>query len=171
VPRAIAGDGTLYVTASHLERAYAIPAGTVLALAGPSAPRKVALPDARRQGPLVAGLRIRPARFRTSGPVSLCPAAGAACRPATRLGSTISFTLRREAAVSLIVRRVGDGRVVARLDRRVLPGTTWRSALDLTPLPTAAGRALAPGRYTLTARAAAGAQRVTAGPVPFAVVR
>jgi hypothetical protein len=45
-------------------------------------------------------------------------------------------------------------------------GTTWTGLWD------AAGyRVLAPGRYLLTVRAAAGAARATAGPVRFTVVR
>jgi hypothetical protein len=168
IPRAIGPDGTLYLMGGILERAYAAPGGTVLALAGPGAPRSITLPDVRVQRQLIAGLRVRPASFRTTGPVALC-ATAARCRPATRLGATVSFALRREATVSLVVRRVGDGRLVARLDRRVLAGTTWRSALELRTLGTAG--ALPPGRYSLTARAVVGAQRTIAGPVRFAVRR
>jgi hypothetical protein len=168
IPRAIGPDGTLYVTAGILERAYAAPGGTVLALAGPGARRTVTLPDARRQRALIAGLRVGPASFRTAGPVAFCAAPGR-CRPAAPLGATIAFRLRREATVSLLVRRVGDGRPMARLDRRVLPGTTWRSALELRSLATRA--ALPPGRYALTARAVAGGRRATAGPVRFTVAR
>jgi outer membrane protein assembly factor BamB len=164
IPRAIGAEGTLYLAAGILERAYAAPAGTVLALAAPGARNAITLPDARRQRPLIAALNVRPATFRTAGPVALC-ATRARCRPSTPLGATLSFALRREATVSLLVRRVADGRLVARLDRRVLPGTTWRSALDLRT----AAAPLPPGRYALTARAAAGGARAVAGPVRFTV--
>jgi len=171
VPRAIGTDGTLYVAGSHLERQYAIPDGTVLALAGPTAARTVAFPDARRQRTLIARLALSSTRFRTRGAISLC-ATARRCSPLAPLGATISFTLRREASVSLLVRRAADGRVVARLDRRVLAGTTWRSALDLQPLRSAGGGpVLGPGRYTLTARAATGAARASVGPIGFSVVR
>jgi hypothetical protein len=78
--------------------------------------------------------------------------------------STLRFTPKRDAMVSVAVRRARDQRVVIRFVRRVRAGTAWRSMLDV------AGT-LAPGRYTVSARAAAGAARVSTRPLSFTVVR
>jgi outer membrane protein assembly factor BamB len=157
-PEAIGADGTLFASVGGGR-------SPVLALAGPSAPVRVAPASAARQRALVAALRVRPTRFRLRGPVSVCPAPRRGCRPATPLGATLAFTLRRDSAVLAVIRRP-DGAVAARRAWHARAGTTWtglRDAADYRPL--------APGRYALTVRAASGAARVTSGPVRFTVVR
>jgi outer membrane protein assembly factor BamB len=163
VPESIGTDGTLYVYAPPLERLYAAP-GFTLALAGPSAPAAIRLPNPARQRSLISGLRLPTTRFRMSGSISLCPSPGRGCRPRYPLDGTLRFTLKRDAVVSLVVRRARDQRVVTRFVRRVRAGTAWRSMSDV------AGT-LAPGRYTVGARAAAGVARVSTRPLSFTVVR
>lgn len=78
----------------------------------------------------------------------------------------MSFTLTRDSLVSVAVRRAGRPAVVARRAWRAGAGTAWSA------LRGAIGyRNLAPGRYTLTARAARGSTRVTAKPLGFTVAR
>jgi hypothetical protein len=160
VPQAIGADGTLFATAGP-----DLAGSALMALAGPSARTRVAPPSPARQRALVAGLRIRPTRFRMTGPVSLCPVPGRGCRPRTPFGATLSFTLKRDGAVSVVIRRTG-GRVVTRRSWHTRRGTTWTGLWD-----AAAYRVLRPGRYSLTVRAASGTARVTAGPIGFTVVR
>ena len=157
VPEAIGADGTLFAEGGG---------GAMFALAGPSAPRSVTPPSPARQRALIAGLRIRPARFRMRGPVSLCPVPGRECRPATPLGATLSFTLKRDSAVSVVVRRAGHPRAVASRAWRAGAGTTWSGLQDAI-----GHRALAPGCYTLSVRAARGSTRALSGPIAFTVVR
>jgi len=163
LPTAIGSDGTLYVSAPPLGGSYATPAA-VFALAGPSGPAGVRLPSPARQRKLVSGLRLSSSKVRLSGQVSFC--AGATCRPAAPLGGTVRFTLKRESRVSLVVRRAGEPGAVVSLVRRVGAGTAWRSMSEVTRW-----RALAPGRYTVSATAVAGAGRVRTEAVPFTVVR
>ena len=159
VPQAIGADGTLFATAGPN-----LAGSALMALAGPTARVRVSPPSPGGRRALVARLRIRPARLRTKGAVSVCPVQGRRCRPATPLGATLSFTLRRDSAVLVVIRRIG-GRVVTRRAWRTRAGTTWTGLWD------AAGyRTLAPGRYALTVRAARGATRVTTAPVRFTVV-
>jgi hypothetical protein len=157
VPRVIGADGTLFAEGGG---------GAMFALAGPSAPVRVTPPSPARQRALIAGLRLRPARFRMRGQASLCPTPGLACRPRTPLGATLSFTLKRDCVVSVVVRRVGRRQIVAHRDWRAGAGTTWSGLWDAIDY-----RTLAPGRYTLTVRAAAGTARVTTRPLGFTVVR
>ncbi len=163
-PQAIGTDGTLYATAAGAERDYALPQVN-LALAGPSAPARVVLPRLSAQRGLLAGVRLSPTRFRLGGAVSLCPAPGQPCRPAHPLGAVLRYTLRRESALVIVVRRARDGKVMSRLVRRAHPGITWRSLAD-----AADSKPLTPGRYTLTMRAAAGRARAVVGPLRFTVV-
>jgi outer membrane protein assembly factor BamB len=160
VPDAIGADGTLFATAGPN-----LAGSAVLALAGPSARRRVAPPSPARQRALVAGLRLAPSRLRMTGAESVCPAPGRACRPSTALGATLAFTLKRDAAVLVVIRRRG-GRIVTRRAWHTGAGTTWTGLSDAADY-----RVLGPGRYALTVRAAAGAARATAGPLPFTVVR
>ena len=165
VPKAIGPDGTLYAETSVLEGSFGTPAGTLFALAGPSAPVRIRIPVPERQRLLITGLRVTPKRFRMRGTESLCiPIRG--CRPADPLGATLSFTVKRDSAVSLVVRRTWDRRVVSRFFRHVRMGTMWRSFRDVTNY-----RPLAPGRYTVTATAISGTTRVTTGPVSITIVR
>jgi outer membrane protein assembly factor BamB len=157
VPTAIGGDGTLFAEGGG---------GAMLALAGPSAPARVTPPSPARQRVLIAGLRLRPARFRMRGRASLCATPGLGCRPRTPLGATLSFTLKRDCVVSVVVRRAGRRPIVAHRDWRAGAGTTWSGLWDAIDY-----RTLAPGRYTLTVRAAAGTARVTTRPLGFIVVR
>jgi hypothetical protein len=157
VPQAIGADGTLFATSGPRTAGSAM-----LALAGPSA-RGTAPPLAGRR--LVSGLRIRPSRFRMEGPASVCSAPGRGCRPATPLGATLGFTVRRDSAVQVVIRRACGG-VVTRRAWRAGAGTTWTGLWD-----AANYRVLEPGRYVLTVRAAAGATRATTGPLRFTVVR
>lgn len=165
VPKAIGADGTLYAEASVLSGSYATPGGTLFALAGPSAPVSIRIPIPGRRRFLISGLRVTPRRFRVRGAESLCTP-GRGCRPADPLGATVSFTLKRDSVVSLVVRRASDCRVVSRFSRRVRAGTMWRSFSDVTNY-----RPPAPGRYTVTATAISGATRVTTGSVPVTIVR
>ena len=165
VPTAIGADGTLYAETTVLGGAYATPGGTLFAFAGPSAAVRIRIPVPGRRRLLISGLRVTPRRFRMRGAESLC-APGRGCRPGDPLGATVSFTLTRDAVVSLVVRRACDRRVVSRFVRRVRAGTMWRSFSDVTGY-----RSLAPGRYTVTAAAASGTTRVTTRPVPIAIVR
>jgi hypothetical protein len=154
VPEAVGVDGTLYATTQ----------GAALALAGPSAPAPVGVPRLSAQRALLAGVRLSPTRFRLRGPDSLCPRPGGRCRPVHPLDAVLSYSLRREGAVLIVVRRARDGKLMSRLVRRAHPGITWLSlsgAADATPL--------APGRYVLTARAAAGRARAVSRPLRFTV--
>jgi outer membrane protein assembly factor BamB len=156
-PKAIAVDGTLYVTAGET--------GRDLALAGPSARARVRVPRLSTQRALLARVRVSPTRFRLRGSESLCPTPGGPCRPAHPLGAVLSFSLTRDGAVLFVVRRARDGKVVSRVVRRAHPGISWRllsEAADSQPLGA--------GRYTLTVRAAAGRTRATAGPLGFTVL-
>ena len=119
---------------------------------------RIPVPGRRRF--LISGLRVRPGRFRVRGEESLCTP-GRGCRPADPLGATVSFTLKRDAAVSLTLRRACDRRMVTRFVRQVRAGTMWRSFSDATNY-----HSLAPGRYTLTAVATSGTTRVRTGSVP-----
>ena len=165
VPKAIGADGTLYAETSALSGSFAAPGGTLFALAGPSASVSIRIPVPGRRRLLISGLRITPGRFRARGAESLCTP-GRGCRPRDPLGATVSFTVRRDAAVSVVVRRARDRAVVSRFSRHVRTGTMWRSFADATNY-----RSLAPGRYTVTATAASGATRVTTCPVPIEIVR
>jgi PQQ-like domain len=165
VPKAIGADGTLYAETSVLEGTFATPGGTLLALAGPAASVRVTIPVPERQRVLISGLRVIPRRFRMRGPESLCAPTGG-CRPTDPLGATLSFTLKRDAVVSWVVRHAGSRNLVARSTRRVRAGTMWRSFSDVTnhrPMP--------PGRYAVTATAKRGNARVTVGPVLVSIVR
>lgn len=155
VPEAIGADGTLYAEGGG---------GAMLALAGPSARSRVTPPTPARQRTLIAQAGLRPVRFRMRGPASLCPVAGRPCRPATPLGATLRFTLTRDALVAVTVRCAG--RAVAARVWRAGRGTTWSGLWDAIGY-----RTLAPGRYVLTVRAAAGHTRATTRPVAFTVVR
>ncbi len=159
VPQAIGADGTLFATEGPN-----LAGSALMALAGPSAAKTVAAPSPASQRPLVAQLRVHPVRFRMTGAVSVCPSPGRPCQPAVPLGATLSFTLRRDSAVLVVVRRTG-GRVVTRRSWHTRAGTTWTGLWDAADYHT-----LAPGRYTLTVRAARGSTRVTAGPICFTVV-
>ena len=165
VPEAIGADGTLYAEASVLSGSYATPGGTLFAFAGPSAPVSIRIPVPGRRRLLISGLRVSPGRFRVRGAESLCTP-GRGCRPADPLGATVSFTLKRDSAVSLVVRRACDRRVVSRFSRHVRAGTMWRSFSDVTNY-----RSLAPGRYAVTAAATSGTTRVRTGSVPITIVR
>ena len=165
VPEAIGSDGTLYAETSPLNGPYATPGGTLFAFAGPSAPAGVRIPAPGRRRHLISGLRVAPRRFRAHGAESLCTP-GRGCRPADPLGATVSFTVTRDAVVSVVVRRACDRGVVTRFSRRVRAGTMWRSFSDVTNY-----RSLAPGRYTVTAAAARGTTRSGTGPVPVRIVR
>jgi hypothetical protein len=160
VPKAIGPDGTLYIDAPY--------GGSftwaTFALARPTV-RGIRLPDPSRARSLISRFHLSSSRFRMRGAVSLCPGNGRWCRPATPLGSTLSFTLKRESIVSVVVRRADTGTVVSRLVRRTGVGTHWRSVFDVTGY-----RELAPGRYTMSAQAVRGASRVTAGPLRFTIV-
>jgi hypothetical protein len=165
VPKAIGADGTLYAeTRPALGMAY-VPDRPLFALAGPAAPASVRIPVPGRRRVLISGLRVNPSRFRVRGAESLC-VPGRGCRPTDPLGATVSFTLKRDAVVSVILRRVGAPRTVTRFVGHVRAGTMWRSFSDVTN-----HHALAPGRYTLTAVATSGASRVRTGSVPITVVR
>lgn len=157
VPQAIGADGTLFATEGPN-----LAGSAMMALAGPSATTRVAPRSPARQRALVAGLKIRPARFRMTGPVSVCPVPRG-CRPGTPFGATLGFTLRRDGAVAVTIRRSG-GRVVTRRSWLTRRGTTWTGLWDAADY-----RVLAPGRYSATVRAAAGSVRASAGPVRFTV--
>ena len=165
VPKAIGSDGTLYAEASVLSGSYATPGGTLFAFAGPSAPASSRIPVPGRRRFLISGFRVVPRRFRVRGAESLCTP-GRGCRPGDPLGATVSFTLKRDSAVSVVVRRACDRRVVSRFSRHVRTGTMWRSFSDVTNY-----HSLAPGRYTINAIATSGTTRVTTGSVPIEIVR
>ena len=165
VPKAIGADGTLYAEASVLSGSYATPGGTLFALAGPSAPVSLRIPVPGRRRRLISGLRVSPRRFRVRGAESLC-IPGRGCRPRDPLGATVSFTVKRDAVVSLVVRRACNRKVVSRLVRHVRAGTMWRSFSDVTGY-----RSLAAGRYTVTGVATSGTSRVTTRSVPTEIVR
>ena len=78
----------------------------------------------------------------------------------------MSFTVKRDAVVSLVVRRACNQKVVSRLVRHVRAGTMWRSFSDVT-----GSRSLAAGRYTVTGVATNGTSRVTTRSVPTEIVR
>jgi outer membrane protein assembly factor BamB len=160
VPEAIGSDGTLFATAGPN-----LAGSALMALAGPSASARVRPPSPAGQRTLVAGLRVRPARFRMTGPVSLCPPRGGRCRPATPLGATLSFTVTRDSAV-LVVVRSADGRTVTSRSWHTRRGTTWTGLWDAADY-----HVLPPGRYSVTVRAAAGSARATAAPARFTVLR
>ena len=165
VPKAVGADGTLYaLTRPALGAAYA-PAGALLAFAGPSAPVSIGIPAAERRRTLISGLRVGPRRFRVRGQESLCTP-GRGCRPADPLGATVSFTLKRDSVVRLVLRRARDGRIVTRSVSRVRAGTMWGSFSAAT-----AYHSLAPGRYTLTGAATSGTTTVTTRSIPVEIVR
>ncbi len=157
-PTAIGADGTLYAgCATPVCIGNRGPTGTLFALAGPSGPR------------LLYGLRLSAARFRASGPPSVC-APGGGCRPAAPLGSTLSFVSSRPGIVAIAIRRARDGRVVGRTfgdstgaTVRVVSGRRYYSVLDVVRRRPG----LAQGRYTVTVTAGA----VRPVPLPFTVVR
>ena len=153
-PRAIGADGTLYVEQQG---------GVTLALAARGA-RGRAIP-APPAGPLISGLAARERGIRLSGPPSACPRGRRSCTPARPLGTVISFRLARPAVVAITVRRVDRPRAVRRLVVRAPAGISWRSARDVL-----SARA-APGTYLVSAHAAAGRLRATAGPLAIRVVR
>ena len=154
-PTAIGPDGTLYARTG----------GALLALAGPRARVSVRIPSAERRRLLISGLRVSPTRFRVRGAESLCTP-GRGCRPADPLGATVSFTLKRDSVVRLVLRRACDGRVVARSVSHVRAGTMWESFSAATGY-----RPLAPGRYTLTGAATSGTTTVTTRPLRVEIVR
>lgn len=166
-PVAIGRDGTLYARFLGQARSFAAPASTLFAFAAPGAPSLRLLPPPR--GGLLASVQLSSTRIRTTGRVSLCTPVGR-CSPSAPLGATITIRLAREAAVTAVVRRAGSSTVVARLSRRMIPGTSWRALSDLRVLVPRGARALPPGRYVLSVRAAAGRARATAAPIGFTVV-
>jgi hypothetical protein len=157
-PTAIGADGTLYAGCTGPACLGGQgPTGRLFALAGPSGPR------------LISGLRLSATRFRASGRPSVC-APGRGCRPAAPLGSRLSFVSNRPGLVSIVIRRVSDGRVVGRTfgdstgaTVRVVRGTRYYALLDAV----AFGPPLRPGSYTVAVSAG------TAHPAPlrFTVVR
>jgi len=156
VPRVIGGDGTLYAEGG----------GAWFAIPGPSARARVTPPSPEGQRRLIAVLRLTPTRFRMRGPAQLCPSPRRGCRPTTPLGATLRFTLKRDAAVLVVIRRAGRKAVVTRRSWRAKRGTTWSGLWEAADYHT-----LAPGRYTLTVRAALGLTRVSTGPIRLSVAR
>jgi hypothetical protein len=156
VPEAIGADGTLFAGGG----------GAMFALAGPSARTTSRPRSPAGQRKLIAGLSLRPRRFRMFDEPSICPAPGRPCTPRAPFGATLAFTVKRPSVVLVRVRRAGQRTVVAHRSWHTGAGTTWSALWDAIDY-----RTLAPGRYTLTVRAAAGTKRRTVGPVAFTVVR
>ncbi|MFN8124474.1 MAG: PQQ-binding-like beta-propeller repeat protein [Thermoleophilia bacterium] len=159
VPLAIGTDGTLFARGLY---------GNVFAFASPSAPAALPVLAPPRRG-LLSSVGLSASFFRTTGVASLCTGI-ARCAPVRPLGATITVRLAREALVQIRVRRASDGRLAARADRRMLPGTTWLSVRDFGVVLPAGRAALRPGRYVMAVRAAAGRLRATAQPIRFTVV-
>ncbi|MCC6830794.1 MAG: PQQ-like beta-propeller repeat protein [Thermoleophilia bacterium] len=158
-PVAIGTDGTLFA------RGFL---SSMFAFAAPGNPAALPVQAPPRRG-LLSSAGLTPTFFRSAGAASLCTGV-ARCSPARPLNATIAVRVAREALIQLRVRRVPDGRLAARLDRRVQPGTTWLSTRDLGVVLPRGRAALAPGRYVLSVRAAAGRLRATARPIRFTVV-
>lgn len=142
---ALAEDGSLIVAVSG--------ASMLLALASPLRP-----------APAQTGLGLSHRRFRSAGPVSVCPAP-AACRPETPLGTTLAVDLAARSRIGIAVRRQGAraaiirssagdfpaGPARIRFDGRSQPGS--RAAIR-GPLRSLCGgptcTPLAPGGYRIT---------------------
>ena len=78
----------------------------------------------------------------------------------------MSFTLKRDSVVRLVLRRACDGRIVTRSVSHVRAGTMWSSFSAAT-----AYHSLAPRRYTLTAIATSGTTTVTTRALAIEIVR
>jgi hypothetical protein len=163
-PWSVGADGTLY--AGTAEIAFAIAAPGARSAAVPAAPSR----------PLVSGANLSARAHRVDGRFPLCPAGTAAsCRPSTPVGARLGFRLSRDATVTVQVRRAGESRIWASSPaRRLTRGANWMSMLDVSRRTTrgvaVTARPLAPGRYTVTVRAAAGAARAVTRPLAFRVV-